>query len=95
MSATARRLGCIAAFSLMCGYVHAAAAVDKINVGLGGSSVDTAFYLARDKGYFRDENIDVNFIVFTAGSQEIAPLGTGELEVGSGAASTSSPLTDS
>src|ERR1700728_4089964 len=87
MSATARRLGCIAAFSLMCGYVHAAAAVDKINVGLGGSSVDTAFYLARDKGYFRDENIDVNFIVFTAGSQEIAPLGTGELEVGSGAAS--------
>jgi len=87
MNATARQLGCIAAFSLMCGYVHTAAAADKVNVGLGGSSVDTAFYLARDKGYFKDENIDVNFIVFAAGSQQIAPLGTGELEVGSGAAS--------
>jgi NitT/TauT family transport system substrate-binding protein len=87
MKGTALRIGCIAAFSLMCGYIHAAAATDMVNVGLGGSSVDTAFYLARDKGYFKDENINVNFIVFTAGSQEIAPLGTGELEVGSGAAS--------
>jgi NitT/TauT family transport system substrate-binding protein len=87
MNATARQLGCIAAVSLMCGYVHPAAAADKVNVGLGGSSVDTAFYLARDKGYFKDENIDVNFIAFTSGAQEIAPLGTGELEVGSGAAS--------
>ena len=87
MHATARQLGCIAAVSLMCGYVHTAEAADKVNVGLGGSSVDTAFYLARDKGYFKNENIDVNFIVFAAGAQEIAPLGTGELEVGSGAAS--------
>jgi NitT/TauT family transport system substrate-binding protein len=87
MKETARWIGCIAVFSFMGGYIHAAAAADKVNVGLGGSSVDTAFYLARDKGYFKDENIDVNFIVFTAGSQEIAPLGTGELEVGSGAAS--------
>jgi NitT/TauT family transport system substrate-binding protein len=69
---------------MMCGHAHAA---DKVNVGLGGSSVDTPFYLARDKGYFKDENIDVNFIVFTSGALEIAPLGTGELEVGSGAAS--------
>lgn len=87
MHATARQLGCIAAVSLMCGYVHTAEAADKVNVGLGGSSVDTAFYLARDRGYFKNENIDVNFIVFAAGAQEIAPLGTGELEVGSGAAS--------
>jgi len=86
MNATACRLGCIAAL-LLCGTVHAVAAADKVNVGLGGSSVDTAFYLARDKGYFKDENIDVNFIVFAAGAQQIAPLGTGELEVGSGAAS--------
>ncbi len=85
MNATACRLGCIAAL-LLCGAIPAAAA-DKVNVGLGGSSVDTAFYLARDKGYFKDENIEVNFIVFAAGAQEIAPLGTGELEVGSGAAS--------
>jgi ABC-type nitrate/sulfonate/bicarbonate transport system substrate-binding protein len=74
MHATARQLGCIAAVSLMCGYVHTAEAADKVNVGLGGSSVDTAFYLARDRGYFKNENIDVNFIVFAAGAQEIAPL---------------------
>jgi len=45
MKGTALRIGCIAAFSLMCGYIHAAAATDMVNVGLGGSSVDTAFYL--------------------------------------------------
>jgi NitT/TauT family transport system substrate-binding protein len=69
------------------GSVDQASATDKVNVGLGGSSVDTPFYLARDKGFFKDEDIDVNFIVFASGAGEIAPLGTGELDVGSGAAS--------
>lgn len=78
---------CAAALLTIFGPIDEAWAVDKVNVGLGGSSVDTPFYLARDKGFFKDENIDVNFTVFASGAGEIAPLGTGELEVGSGAAS--------
>jgi NitT/TauT family transport system substrate-binding protein len=82
------RIACLLATPLLAWCLtRTASAADKVNVGLGGSSVDIAFYLARDDGYFKAENIDVNLLVFTSGANEIAPLGTGELEVGSGAAS--------
>jgi NitT/TauT family transport system substrate-binding protein len=75
-------------FALATAYLTSgAAAADRVSVGLGGSTVDAAFYLAKDKGYFQEENIDANLIVFSSGANQIAPLGTGELEVGSGAAS--------
>jgi NitT/TauT family transport system substrate-binding protein len=72
---------------LMTSFADAARGAEKVNVGLGGSTVDTAFYIARDGGYFKDEDIEANLMVFTSGAQQIASLGTGELEVGSGAAS--------
>jgi NitT/TauT family transport system substrate-binding protein len=64
-----------------------AGAVDIVKVGLGGSAVDASLYIAHDKGFFTAEGIDAQFIVFDSGAKEIAPLGTGELDVGSGAAS--------
>lgn len=83
------RLAALCAAAIMSGFVavETAAAADRVNVGLGGSSVDTPFYFARDKGFFKDEGIEANFVVFASGAGEIAPLGTGELDVGSGAAS--------
>jgi NitT/TauT family transport system substrate-binding protein len=86
MFVTSRIVGCIAFLATM-GFAAFATAADKVNVGLGGSTVDAAFYLAKDKGYFKEESIDANLIVFSSGANQIAPLGTGELEVGSGAAS--------
>jgi NitT/TauT family transport system substrate-binding protein len=62
-------------------------AADKVAVGTGGSASDAPFYIAYDKGFFKDEGLDVDLIVLDSGAKVIAPLGTGELDVGSGALS--------
>ena len=67
--------------------VGSAQAADKITVGTGGSAGDAPFYIAQDKGYFQNEGLDVNLIILDSGAKVIAPLGTGELDVGSGALS--------
>jgi NitT/TauT family transport system substrate-binding protein len=67
--------------------MSAAQAADKVAVGTGGSASDAPFYIAYDKGFFRDEGLDVDLIVLDSGAKVIAPLGTGELDVGSGALS--------
>src|SRR5712691_10867839 len=64
-----------------------ARAADKVAVGTGGSASDAPFYIAYDKGFFKDEGLDVDLIVLDSGAKVIAPLGTGELDVGSGALS--------
>ena len=64
-----------------------ARAADKVVVGTGGSASDAPFYLAQDKGFFKDEGLEVDLIVLDSGAKVIAPLGTGELDVGSGALS--------
>ena len=62
-------------------------AVDKVKVGTGGSASDAPFYIAYEKGFFTDEGLDVDLIGLDSGAKVIAPLGTGELDVGSGALS--------
>ena len=47
-------------------------AVDKVTVGTGGSAGDAPFYIAQDKGYFRNEGLDVNFIILDSGAKVIA-----------------------
>jgi len=64
-----------------------AQAIDKVVVGTGGSASDAPFYIAYDRGFFKDEGLDVDLIVLDSGAKVIAPLGTGELDVGSGALS--------
>ena len=69
------------------GLMSPAQAADKVVVGTGGSAGDAPFYIAQDKGYFKSEGLDVDLIVLDSGAKVIAPLGTGELDVGSGALS--------
>jgi len=64
-----------------------ARAIDKVAVGTGGSASDAPFYIAYDQGFFKEEGLDVDLIVLDSGAKVIAPLGTGELDVGSGALS--------
>jgi NitT/TauT family transport system substrate-binding protein len=64
-----------------------ARAAEKVVVGTGGSASDAPFYIAQDRGYFKDEGLDVELLVLDSGAKVIAPLGTGELDVGSGALS--------
>jgi NitT/TauT family transport system substrate-binding protein len=72
---------------LAANFAIAAQAADKVAVGTGGSASDAPFYMAYDKGFFKDEGLDVDLIVLDSGAKVIAPLGTGELDVGSGALS--------
>ena len=72
---------------LAAAFAGAAQAADKVAVGTGGSASDAPFYIAYDKGFFKDEGLDVDLIVLDSGAKVIAPLGTGELDVGSGALS--------
>ena len=75
------------ALALLVGVSSAAQAADKVAVGTGGSASDAPFYIAQDKGFFRSEGLDVDLIVLDSGAKVIAPLGTGELDVGTGALS--------
>lgn len=64
--------------------VASAAAADKVNIAYIGGTADVGFYIADAKGYLRDEGIEANFIVFDSDVRMIAPLSTGEIDIGSG-----------
>lgn len=72
--------GCVLAAPL-------ARAADKVTIAVIGGSADVGFYIADAKGWFHDEGIDVELTPFDSGARMIAPLSTGELDVGSGAVS--------
>src|SRR3989442_2284072 len=80
-------IGAALAGVMAANFAIAAQAADKVAVGTGGSASDAPFYIAYDRGYFNDEGLDVDLIVLDSGAKVIAPLGTGELDVGSGALS--------
>src|SRR5262252_10469868 len=80
-------IGAALAGVLAANFAITAQAADKVAVGTGGSASDAPFYIAYDRGFFKDEGLDVDLIVLDSGAKVIAPLGTGELDVGSGALS--------
>jgi NitT/TauT family transport system substrate-binding protein len=55
-----------------------------VKVGTLGIGSEAAIYIALEKGYCRDEGLDVEVIHFSRGSEQMAPLATGELHFGSG-----------
>jgi NitT/TauT family transport system substrate-binding protein len=65
---------------------HARAEEISITVGITNTSSEVGLYIAQEKGYFGDAGIHVATIAFSSATQMIAPLGTGELSVGSGSA---------
>jgi NitT/TauT family transport system substrate-binding protein len=59
----------------------------KVNLGLLGSASDSGLYIAIDKGYFQEQAIEIEQTRFTSAAEMVAPLGTGQLDVGAGAPS--------
>jgi len=78
----------VAAVALI-GAVAATAGVraQELAVGVIGASSDSPFFIADKRGYFKDEGLTVKFIRFDSAAKAMAPLGTGELAVASGATS--------
>jgi NitT/TauT family transport system substrate-binding protein len=58
-----------------------------VKVGLLTSLTSGPYYIAQERGYFRDYGIDVNDEVFDTGAKMVPSLATGGLDVGSGAIS--------
>ncbi len=69
-------------FLLLCVFVPPAAAQTKILVGL--SSVNIAFlpvYVSQEKGFFKDEGLDVLFVMFNAGATNLQALIGGDIQI--------------
>src|SRR5215831_10335026 len=64
-----------------------ASAADQVKIGISRTLSDAGYYIADAKGFFRDEGLEVALTGFNSAAQMIAPLGTGELEVGGGTVS--------
>ena len=68
--------GVMASVSLAC-------AADVVKAGFTGNTGDVGFFVADERGYFKQEGIEFQQIYFDSGARMIAPLGTGDLDVGS------------
>lgn len=58
----------------------------KIRVGY--VPVIAPVYVAYEKGYFREQGLDVELVPFDSGAKMVAALGAGQLDIGSGEAGT-------
>ncbi len=56
-----------------------------LQVGVVSSSSDGGIFIAMDRGYFQEEGLQVETNQFQTGVDQIAPLGAGQLDVGTGA----------
>src|SRR5499427_6547311 len=82
----------VAAFWVLSGAVldaayRPAAAADQVKIGIARTISDAGYYIADAMGFFREDGLDVSILGFNSAAQMIAPLGTGELDVGGGTVS--------
>ena len=59
----------------------------RLNVGITQTATDVGLYVAQKRGYFRDEGLDLNFVVFDSAARMIAPFASGDLDAAAGAPS--------
>lgn len=60
------------------------AALTPVSVGLLFINADAGMFIAKDRGYFEEEGLDVTFERFTSGAEMVSLLATNNLDVGSG-----------
>jgi NitT/TauT family transport system substrate-binding protein len=59
-----------------------------IQVGYLPATGFFGFYVAKEKGYFEEQGLDVELTSFKSGAEMVAPLSTGQLDVGAGETGT-------
>ena len=67
--------------------VSPASAAEQERIGVARTIRDVGYYVADAKGFFGQEGLEVSIVPFNSAAQMVAPLGTGELEVGGGTVS--------
>ena len=60
----------------------------ELTIGTIGASSDAPFFIADAKGYFAGQGLKVKFVRFDSAAKMIPSLGSGEVDVGSGATSS-------
>jgi NitT/TauT family transport system substrate-binding protein len=78
-----KRICIIFAFALV--FAGLANAQDVVRVGHLSITADGPFYIALEKGYFKEANIEVKFEPFVSAVAAMAPLSAGQIEVAGGA----------
>ena len=88
MALTYARRAALASVAALLASLGAAAADETatVKVGISNTSSDVGVFIADKKGYFRDEGVTIDAIPFDSASKMVAPLGSGEIDVGSGSA---------
>src|SRR4249920_460375 len=64
--------------------LFASPGVSDARITIGLSSVNIAFlpvYVAQEKGFFKDEGLDVQFVMFNAGSTNLQSLMGGDIQM--------------
>lgn len=75
----------VAAFGLVaCGLMTAPAGAQAVKVGHLGIVADGPYYIAIEKGYFKEQNIEVTLERFISGAKVTAPLSTNQLQAAGG-----------
>src|SRR5215213_9292115 len=62
----------------------APAALETVRVGTILNTSDAPFYLAQERGYLREEGLDMEVTAFDGAQRAIAPLGADQLDVAGG-----------
>ncbi len=62
----------------------AAQAAQRIRLGVVGSASDAGFFVGMERGYYREQGLDVETTQFDSAARMVAPLGAGQLDVGGG-----------
>ena len=57
---------------------------DKVRIGVLLSVTDVMLYMADKKGYFAQERIDAEFVTLKSGTEMVAPLTSGDIDVAAG-----------
>lgn len=60
---------------------------DDVKLGIPRTISDAAFYACIHKGYLKQQKLNVSFVTFQAGSQMVAPLGSGQVDAATGGTS--------
>lgn len=58
---------------------------ETVRLGMLSSASDSGLFIAIDKGYFKEQGVEISTTPFDSAAQMIGPLGTGQLDVGGGA----------
>jgi NitT/TauT family transport system substrate-binding protein len=74
-------LAAAGSMALLCGLMSPASAADKVTVGVFPSSSSLPYFVAIEKGYFKEANIEPETIKLMGGPPNVAALMTNQIEV--------------